>query len=89
MGSAVLGVLALLLGLAGLVAPLLPFSNLVDRFPIRQYLAFPFALPALALAIAGLAGNRRGKPAAAIGLILALLALGVGAIMVYNYNLRS
>jgi hypothetical protein len=89
MGSAVLGVLARLLGLAGLVAPLLPFSNLVDRFPIRQYLAFPFALPALALAIAGLAGNRRGKPAAAIGLILALLALGVGAIMVYNYNLRS
>jgi hypothetical protein len=89
MGSAVLGVFALLLGLAGLVVPLLPFSNLVDRFPIRQYLAFPFALPALVLAIAALAGNRRGKPAAAIGLIFALLALVVGAIMVYNYNFRS
>ncbi|TDO55407.1 hypothetical protein EV651_114103 [Kribbella sp. VKM Ac-2571] len=89
MGSAVPGVLALLVGLAGLVAPFLPFSNLIDRFPVRQYLAFPFALPALALAVAGLAGNRRGKPAAAIGLILALLALGVGAIMVYNYDFRS
>ncbi|WP_410787185.1 hypothetical protein [Kribbella sp. C-35] len=89
MGSAVPSVLALLFGMAGLVAPLLPFSNLIDRFPVRQYLAFPFALPALALAIAGLAGNRRGKPAAAIGLILAVLAVGVGAIMVYNYDFRS
>ena len=87
-GSAALGVLALFLGLAGLVAPFLPFSNLIDRFPIRQYLAFPFAVPALALALAALAGNRRGKPAAAIGLILAVLALAVGAIMVYNYDFR-
>ena len=89
MGSAVPSVLALLLGIAGLVAPFLPFSNLIDRFPVRQYLAFPFALPALALAIAGLAGNRRGKPAAVIGMLLALVALGVGAIMVYNYDFRS
>lgn len=89
MGSAVPSVLALLLGIAGLVVPFLPFSNLIDRFPVRQYLAFPFALTALALAIAGLAGNRRGKPAAAIGMLLAVLALGVGAIMVYNYDFRS
>ncbi|NIK60019.1 hypothetical protein [Kribbella shirazensis] len=88
MGSPALSVLALLLGIAGLVAPFLPFSNLIDRFPIRQYVAFPFAVPALALAIAALAGNRRGKPAAAIGMILAVLALGVGAIMVYNYDIR-
>ncbi|MGW7686834.1 hypothetical protein ACWGID_39210 [Kribbella sp. NPDC054772] len=88
-GSAVLGVLALVLGFAGVVAPLLPFSNLIDRFPIRQYLAFPFAVPALALAIACLAGNRRGKAAAAIGMIFAVLALIVGAIMVYNYDFRS
>jgi hypothetical protein len=88
-GSAVLGVLALFLGFAGVVAPLLPFSNLVDRFPVRQYLAFPFAVPALALAIACLAANRRGKAAAAVGMIFAVLALIVGAIMVYNYDFRS
>ncbi|TQJ06888.1 hypothetical protein [Kribbella jejuensis] len=83
-----MGVLALLLAIAGLVVPFLPFSNLIDRFPVRQYLAFPFAVPALALAIATLAGNRRGKPAAAIGMMIAFLALIVGAIMVYNYDLR-
>ncbi|MEU4194012.1 hypothetical protein AB0E69_19080 [Kribbella sp. NPDC026611] len=88
-GSAALSVVALFLGLAGLVAPFLPFSNLIDRFPIRQYLAFPFAVPALALAIVVLAGTRRGKPAAAIGMILAALALLVGVIMVYNYDFRS
>ncbi|HEY3561436.1 MAG TPA: hypothetical protein VGL05_28420 [Kribbella sp.] len=87
-GSAAMGVVALLLAIAGLVAPFLPFSNLIDRFPIRQYLAFPFAVPALALAIATLAGTRRGKPAAAIGMMIAFLALIVGAIMVYNYDLK-
>lgn len=87
-GSAASGVLALLLAVAGLVVPFLPFSNLIDRFPIRQYLAFPFAVPALALAITTLAGNRRGKPAAAIGMVIAFLALIVGAIMVYNYDFR-
>lgn len=87
-GSAVTGVLALLLAIAGLVAPFLPFSNLIDRFPVRQYLAFPFAVPALALAILTLATPRRGKPAAAIGMMIAFLALIVGAIMIYNYDLK-
>lgn len=87
-GSAAMGVLALLLAIAGLVAPFLPFSNLIDRFPVRQYLAFPFALPALTLAILTLAGPRRGKPAAAIGMMIAFLALAVGAIMVYNYDFK-
>lgn len=87
-GSAALGVLALVLAFAGLVAPFLPFSNLIDRFPVRQYLAFPFAVPALALAITTLATDRRGKPAAAIGMMIAFLALIVGAIMVYNYDFR-
>ena len=83
-----MGVLALLLALAGLVAPFLPFSNLIDRFPVRQYLAFPFALPAVALAIITLAGPRRAKPAAAIAMMIAFLALAVGAIMVYNYDFK-
>ncbi|HET6741426.1 MAG TPA: hypothetical protein VFH76_20925 [Kribbella sp.] len=87
-GSAAMGVLALLLAGTGLVAPFLPFSNLIDRFPIRQYLAFPFALPAVALAIVTLAGPRRGKPAAAIGMMIAFLALAVGAIMIYNYDFK-
>ena len=76
-------------GIAGLVAPFLPFSNLIDRFPVRQYLAFPFAVPAVALAILTLATPRRGKPAAAIGMMIAFLALAVGAIMVYNYDFRG
>ncbi|MFF0268491.1 hypothetical protein [Kribbella sp. NPDC004536] len=87
-GSAAMGILALLLAIAGLVTPFLPFSNLIDRFPVRQYLAFPFAIPALALAITTLATNRRAKPAAAIGMMIAFLALIVGAIMIYNYDIR-
>jgi hypothetical protein len=50
--------------------------------------ALPFAVPALALAIATLAGTRRGKPAAAIAMMIAFLALGIGAVMVYNYDIR-
>lgn len=81
-GSAVLGVLAFVLGLAALVAPFLP----VDMTGFRQYAAFPFALPGIGLAIAGLTGDRRGKPLAVVGAVLCALALGIGAIMLAGYR---
>ncbi|WUJ69277.1 hypothetical protein OG809_29740 [Kribbella soli] len=81
-GTAMLGVLAFVLGLAALVAPFLP----VDMTGFRQYAAFPLALPGVGLAIAGLIGARRGKPLAVVGAVLCVLALGVGWIMVLNYR---
>ncbi|MER7247774.1 hypothetical protein [Kribbella sp. NPDC000426] len=81
-GTATLGVLAFVLGLAGLVAPFLP----IDMTGYRQYAAFPLALPGVGLAIAGLIGARRGKPVAVVGAVLCVLALGVGWIMVLNYQ---
>jgi hypothetical protein len=84
-GSGLLAVASLILGLAGLVAPFLPMN--MDGF--RQYAAFPFALPGLVLAIAGLAGRRRAQPVAAIGALVSVFALAIGAYMVlaYNFNL--
>ncbi|MFC6156999.1 hypothetical protein [Kribbella jiaozuonensis] len=79
--TALLGVLAFVLGLAALVAPFLP----IDMTGFRQYAAFPFALPGVGLAIAGLIGPRRGKPLAVVGAVLCGLALGVGAIMLVSY----
>ncbi|WP_371401892.1 DUF308 domain-containing protein [Kribbella sp. NBC_00662] len=81
-GSAVLGVLAFVLGLAALVAPFLP----VDMTGFRQYAAFPFALPGVGLAIGGLTGDRRGKPLAVVGAVLCALALGIGAVMLAGYR---
>jgi hypothetical protein len=75
-------VLAFVLGLAALVAPFLP----MDMTGFRQYAAFPFALPGVGLATAGLIGARRGKPLAAVGAVLCVLAFGIGAIMVVNYR---
>ena len=73
-----LAVAAFLLGLAGCVAPLLPMG--MDGF--RQYVAFPFALPGIGLAIAGLIGRRRAKPLAVIAAMLCALAIAVGSYMV-------
>ena len=81
-GTAMLGVLAFVLGLAALVAPFLP----VDMTGFRQYAAFPLALPGVGLAIAGLISPRRGKPLAVVGAVLCVLALGVGWIMLFNYR---
>ena len=81
-GTSLLGVLAFVLGLAALVAPFLP----IDMTGYRQYAAFPLALPGVGLAIAGLIGSRRGKPLAVVGAVLCVLALGVGWIMVLNYQ---
>jgi hypothetical protein len=75
-----LGAAALLLGLVGCVVPLLP----VNLDQIRAYSPFPFALPGLALAIVGCTGNRRGKPAAAIGAVFCAIALLLGMFMVVN-----
>jgi hypothetical protein len=77
-----LAVASLVLGLAGLVAPFLPMA--MDNF--RQYAAFPFALPGLALGIAGLIGRRRAQPLAAIGALVSVLALAIGTYMVFAYN---
>ncbi|MFI5692354.1 hypothetical protein ACIA58_10985 [Kribbella sp. NPDC051586] len=81
-GSALLGVLAFVLGLMALVAPFLP----VDMTGYRQYAAFPLALPGLGLAIAGMIGSRGGKPLAAVGAVLCALALAIGAFMVFTYR---
>jgi hypothetical protein len=81
-GGALLGLAAVILGLAGLAAPLLPMN--MDGF--RQYAAFPFALPGIALAIAALTGHRGAKPLGAIGAILCALALAVGTFMVITLN---
>ncbi|WP_328999304.1 hypothetical protein OHA18_33270 [Kribbella sp. NBC_00709] len=81
-GSALLGVLALVVGLAGVVAPFAP----TDMSGYRQYAAFPFAITGFALALAGLIGNRRGKPVAALGGMFSLLAFAIGAFMVFTYR---
>jgi hypothetical protein len=82
-GSGLPAVASLILGLAGLAAPLLPMA--MDGF--RQYAAFPFALPGVALGIAGLIGRRRAQPLAAIGALVSVVALAIGAYMVFAYNL--
>ncbi|WP_133806143.1 hypothetical protein [Kribbella caucasensis] len=73
-----LAVAAVILGLLGCVVPLLPIN--LDN--LRAYTPFPFGLPGLVLAIVGCTGHRRGKPLAAVGAILSVLALILGAIMV-------
>lgn len=74
-------VLAMVLGLLGLVVPFLPF----DMTGFRQYTAFPFAIPGVILAILGCVGPYKGKPLAVIGGIVAGFALIIGAIMFVNY----
>lgn len=75
-----LGLAALVLGLLGLVLPLLP----VDMTGFRAYVALPFGLAGLTLGVLGCVGRRRGKPVAAIGAVLSFLALVAGMIMVAN-----
>ncbi|MEV4150221.1 hypothetical protein AB0J40_41645 [Amycolatopsis sp. NPDC049691] len=75
-----LGIAALVLGLLGLVLPFLP----VDMTGFRAYVAFPFGLAGVVLGVLGCIGRRRGKPAAAIGAVVAFLALVAGMIMVAN-----
>ena len=71
-----LAVVSMVLGVLGILVPFLP----IDESGIRHYVALPFALGGLALAIAGLVGPRRAKPVAGVGLGLSLLALLVGMV---------
>ena len=66
-----LAVVSVVLGVLGIVVAFLP----IDETGIRHYVALPFALGGLVLGIAGLVGPRRGKPVAAVGLALSVLAL--------------
>lgn len=71
------GLAALVLGLVAVVVPFLPMN--MDGF--RRYVGLAGGLTVLVVAVLGLLGNRRGKPMAAIGLLLALLAVLVSAMM--------
>lgn len=73
-----LAVAAVILGLLGCVLPFLP----IDMTGVRPYVAWPFGLAGLVLAILGYTGHRRGKPLALAGAILSGLALAVGLVMV-------
>ncbi len=69
-------VVALILGAAAAVVPLLPnLPNALTDY--RQYLVYVIALPGLALGILACTGPRKGKPLAIIGAILSILALAV------------
>ncbi|MFC0436068.1 hypothetical protein [Kutzneria buriramensis] len=71
-------IVALVLGAFGCVVWLLP----IVEAGIRHYLPFPFALGGLVLGIAALTGRRRGKPMAAVGVLLSVIALLLGMFMV-------
>jgi hypothetical protein len=81
-GSGVFGVTAFVLGVLAVVAPLLP----MDMTGFRQYVAFPFAVPGITLAAVGLAAHRHARPAAAAGLILSTLALGIATFMTVTFH---
>ncbi|QUQ63318.1 hypothetical protein [Kutzneria sp. CA-103260] len=72
-----LAVVSLLLGLVGSVVWLLP----INLDPGRHYLPIPFGVGGLVLGIVGLVGNRKGKPTAAVGVILSVIALILGILM--------
>jgi hypothetical protein len=78
--GAQLGVIALVLGLAGVVVTFLP----MHLFGLRPYVAWAFGLPGFVVAILGLLGHRRGKALAVIGALLSLLAVLVGVITIGN-----
>lgn len=71
-------VAALILGLVALALPIFP----VDLAGVRQYVGLPFAVAGIALGVIGCTGRRQGLVVAVIGIVLSVLALGVGLIMV-------
>ncbi|MGW6929335.1 hypothetical protein ACWGE0_04660 [Lentzea sp. NPDC054927] len=75
-----LGLLALALGVAGVVVPLLP----INLDGVRPYLAWVFGLPGFVVSILALVGPRQGKVFAAIGTLLSLLAVLIGMITLAN-----
>jgi hypothetical protein len=76
-------VAAVVLGLLGCVLPLLP----MDLTGVRPFIGLPFGLTGLAAAAVGCTGRRRGKPLAAVGAILCVVALLIGAVMVTGHVL--
>ncbi|MGH3489901.1 MAG: hypothetical protein ACRDP8_18585 [Actinopolymorphaceae bacterium] len=70
------------LALLGCVLPLLP----VDLTGVRAYIAFPFGLIGLLLAVVALAGRWRGLPIAVVGLLLSTLALAIGVAMTAGHS---
>ncbi|MBO0840893.1 MAG: hypothetical protein J2O49_08745 [Sciscionella sp.] len=77
-------VIALMLGIAGCVVPLLP----IDLTGVRAFVAFPPAVLGAVCGIVGLATPRRGKPIAVIGLVLCLVAFVLGTIMLGNMSVH-
>ena len=77
-GGPGIAVVALVLGAFGCAVWLLP----IDETGVRHYLPLPFALGGLVLGIAALIGRRRGKPIAAVGVLLSVIALLLGMFMV-------
>jgi hypothetical protein len=73
-----LGLVALLVGLFGCVVWALPINLDWER----PFITLPFGLAGLVFAVLGLAGNRRGKPMAALGAIFSLLAILLGVLMI-------
>ena len=82
--SSVLGLTALVLGLVAVVVPFLP----MDMSGFRRYVGLGGGLIVLVVAVLGLMGDRRGKPMAAIGLMLGLLAVLVSALMFFGAALH-
>ncbi|MBX9390808.1 hypothetical protein ACFPZ0_22690 [Streptomonospora nanhaiensis] len=76
-----LAVAAVVLGLLGCVVPFLP----VDLTGVRHYVAFPFWSAGLLTAVLGCLGRRRGKPLAAAGGALSVLALLLQVAMVAGH----
>ncbi|RAY14192.1 hypothetical protein DPM19_17800 [Actinomadura craniellae] len=56
---------------------------------VRAYTPFPFGLAGIALGVIGCVGPRRGKPLAAAGAILSVLALALGVIMIGGRALQA
>jgi hypothetical protein len=75
------GAVAVVLGVVGCVAPLLP----IDLTGVREYLAFPFGLVGLVLAAVTATAYRRGRPLAITGAVLCGLALLLGLAMVAGH----
>ena len=79
------GVIALVLGILGIVVPFLP----IDLINGRGLLALPFGLVGLVFALIGCTGGRRGMGVAIAGLVLCVLALAIGIVMLtgaYHYS---
>ncbi len=74
------GAVAVVSAVLGALLPLLP----VNESGVRSYIALPFGLVGLALAIVGCVGYRRGKPLAVTGVVLSALVTLFGLAILVN-----